>query len=91
MATASFISYGAFAQALGNSAPPTAQAWPSGTVLRASHRTCTLTGQGFSVATVRTAGFAADVCLPDLDHLTSPEPGNIITRRPPRSQFRPCW
>ena len=79
MAAESFISYGAFAQALGNSAPPTAQAWLSGTVLRASHRTCALTGQGFSVATVRTAGFAADVCLPDLDHLVPPEPGNIIS------------
>ena len=79
MAAESFISYGAFAQALGNSAPPTAQAWLSGTVLRASHRTCALTGQGFSVATVRTAGFAADVCLPDLDHLVPPETGNIIS------------
>jgi hypothetical protein len=48
----------------------------SGTVLRAGSRTCTLTGQEFTVATLRTHGFAADLCLPG--HMSAPAPGSII-------------
>jgi hypothetical protein len=64
---------------VGDPADSSAGARLSGTVLRASHRTCALTGQGFSVATVRTVGFQADVCLPDAGHPVPPAPGNIIS------------
>jgi hypothetical protein len=71
----SFISYGVF--------DPPARARPhallSGTVLRAAQRTCTLTGQPFTVATVTTAGFAADVCLAASEHPGPPAPGTIIS------------
>jgi hypothetical protein len=56
----------------------TAHARLAGTVLRASHRSCELTGQGFSVATVRTVGFETDLCLADAEHPATPEPGSII-------------
>jgi hypothetical protein len=75
LAEESFISHGAF----GDPADSGADARLAGTVLRASHRTCVLTGQGFSVATVRTVGFQADVCLPDAEHPVPPEPGTIIS------------
>ena len=71
----SFISYGVF--------DPPAQARPrarlSGTVLRAGQRVCALTGQRFTVATVSTAGFAADVCLAASEHPGPPAPGTIIS------------
>ena len=71
----SFISYGVF--------DPPAQARPharlSGTVLRAGQRVCALTGQPFTVATVSTAGFAADVCLAASEHPGPPAPGTIIS------------
>ena len=71
----SFISYGAF--------DPPAQARPrarlSGTVLKAAQRVCALTGQPFTVATVSTAGFAADVCLAASEHPGPPAPGTIIS------------
>jgi len=75
MGSESFISYGVW----GDPAESTAHAWLSGVVLKASHRTCTLTGQGFSVATVRTAGFEADLCLSDAEHAATPVPGNIVS------------
>lgn len=75
MASESFISYGVF----GDPAQSTAHARLAGTVLRASHRICELTGQGFSVATVRTVGFETDLCLADTEHPSTPEPGNVIS------------
>jgi hypothetical protein len=74
IAAESFISYGVF----GDPAQSTAHARLAGTVLRASHRNCELTGQGFSVATVRTVGFETDLCLADTEHPATPEPGSII-------------
>ena len=79
LATRSFISYGAFAEAGIGAGEPTAHARIAGVALRTSHRTCALTGQGFSVATVESAGFAADVCLADTEHPVMPAPGNIIS------------
>ena len=71
----SFISYGVF--------DPPDQARPhallSGTVLKAGQRVCALTGQRFTVATVSTAGFAADVCLAASEHPGPPAPGTIIS------------
>jgi hypothetical protein len=71
----SFISYGAFAAP--DEARPDARL--SGTVLKAARRVCALTGQPFTVATVSTAGFAADVCLAASEHPGPPAPGTIIS------------
>jgi hypothetical protein len=75
LAAESFISYGVF--------DDPAQARPhallSGTVLRAGQRVCALTGQRFTVATVSTAGFAADVCLAASEHPGPPAPGSVIS------------
>ncbi len=71
----SFFSYGIF----GDPAESTARARLSGTVVQAGHRTCTLTGQGFSALTVRSVGFEAAVCLPDSEHPVTPAPGNVIS------------
>jgi hypothetical protein len=71
----SFISYGVFDDP--DRAGP--QALLSGVVLKAAPRVCTLTGQPFTVATVRTAGFAADVCLLASEHPAPPAPGTIIS------------
>jgi hypothetical protein len=75
LAAESFISYGVFADP--------AEAWPharlSGTVLSAGRRVCALTGQPFTVATVRTAGFEADVCLAGSEHPDPPAPSSIIS------------
>ena len=75
LAAESFISYGVFADP--------AQARPharlSGTVLSAGRRVCALTGQSFTVATVRTTGFEADVCLAGSEHPDPPAPGSIIS------------
>ncbi len=75
LAAESFISYGVFADP--------AQARPrarlSGTVLKAGHHVCALTGQPFTVAAVRTAGFEADLCLAGSEHPGLPAPGNIIS------------
>jgi hypothetical protein len=83
MGPRSFISYGAFAAAgiidAVGAAEPTAHARLAGVVLRASHRTCALTGQGFSIATVQSSGFVADMCLADTEHPVTPAPGNIIS------------
>jgi hypothetical protein len=38
-----------------------------------------LTGQSFTVATVRTAGFEADVCLVGSEHPDLPALGSIIS------------
>ena len=74
LAAESFISYGVLADP--------AQARPharlSGTVLKAGQRVCALTGQPFTVATVSTAGFAADVCLAASEHPGPPAPGSVI-------------
>ena len=75
LAAESFISYGIFADP--------AQARPhaclSGTVLSAGRRVCALTGQPFTAAAVRTAGFEADVCLAGSAYPHLPAPGTIIS------------
>lgn len=75
MAEESFISHGIF----GEPAQSTAHVQLSGVLLSAARHTCSLTGQGFSVATVRTFGFQAALCLADTEHPATPEPGNIIS------------
>jgi hypothetical protein len=75
LAAESFLSSGVFA----DPADSTAHAQLSGTILRASHRICELTGQGFSVAAVRTVGFDTDLCLADTEHPIPPEPGSILS------------
>lgn len=75
MASESLISYSMF----GDPAESTAHARMSGVVLASDHRTCELTGQGFSVATVRTVGFEADVCLAQSDQPATPKPGSIVS------------
>lgn len=54
------------------------RAWLSGTVLSATRRVSGLTGQTFTVAAVRTAGFEASLCLAASDHPDLPGPGTII-------------
>jgi hypothetical protein len=54
------------------------RAWLSGTVLGATRRVSGLTGQSFTVAAVRTAGFEASLCLAGDDHPDLPAPGSII-------------
>ena len=75
LAAESFISYGVFADP--------AQARPrarlSGTVLQAGRHVCALTGQPFTVAAVRTAGFETDLCLAGSEHPGLPAPGSIIS------------
>jgi hypothetical protein len=51
----------------------------SGTVLDAGRRVSGLTGQSFTVAVVRSAGFEASLCLAASDHPDLPAPGNIIS------------
>src|SRR5690242_13253288 len=51
----------------------------SGTVLDATRRVNGRTGQSFTVAAVRTAGFEASLCLAASDHPEVPEPGSIIS------------
>jgi hypothetical protein len=51
----------------------------SGTVLDATRRVNGLTGQAFTIAAVRTAGFEASLCLAGNDHPDLPQPGNIIS------------
>ena len=51
----------------------------TGTVVKAERRINRLTGQEFSVAITRTAGFDADVCLSAAEHPGLPAPGAIIT------------
>lgn len=74
MAAESFISYGVFGDR--TTAEPYARL--NGTVLRS--RTCrnSLTGAGFHVARVRTAGFEADVCLAASEHPVPPAPGAVV-------------
>jgi hypothetical protein len=71
----SFISYGVF----DDPARAGPQALLSGIVLKAAPRVCVLTGQPFTVATVHTAGFAADVCLAASEHPAPPAPGAVIS------------
>jgi hypothetical protein len=70
-----FTPFGAFAE------PAKAQphARLTGTVLKAERRINRLTGQPFTVAITRTAGFEADVCLSGQEHPEIPAPGAIIT------------
>lgn len=74
-ATESFISYGLF----GEPGQASAHAHLSGTILTAKRSTCALTGQPFTIASVRTAGFEADLCLAGSEHPSLPAPGNIIS------------
>jgi hypothetical protein len=55
------------------------RAWLSCTVLDATRRVSELTGQAFTVAAVRTAGFEASLCLAVSDHPELPAPGSIIS------------
>jgi hypothetical protein len=72
---ADFVPFGAFAE------PAKAQphARLTGTVVKAERRINRLTGQEFTVAITRTAGFDADVCLSAAEHPGLPAPGAIIT------------
>ena len=72
---ADFVPFGAFAE------PAKAQphARLTGTVVKAERRINRLTGQEFTVAITRTAGFDADVCLSAAEHPDLPAPGAIIT------------
>ncbi|HYY17553.1 MAG TPA: hypothetical protein VE864_01840 [Streptosporangiaceae bacterium] len=72
---ADFVPFGAFAE------PAKAQphARLTGTVIKAERRINRLTGQEFTVAITRTAGFDADVCLSAAEHPGVPAPGAIIT------------
>jgi hypothetical protein len=74
MAPESFISYGVFAD------PDDAGAMArlNGVVIGASRRTTALTGQSFTVARVRTAGFEVDVCLSAEEHPEVPRPGQVL-------------
>jgi hypothetical protein len=47
--------------------------------LTAERRICSLTGQPFIIAVVRTVGFEADLCLAGTEHPATPEPDNIIS------------
>ena len=75
MASESFFSYGV----CGEPAQVSASARLSGTVLKADRAACTLTGQPFIIASVRTIGFEADLCLAGSGHPDLPVPGNIIS------------
>lgn len=73
LAAESFISYGVFEEP----EAATAYARLSGVVHQAERRVVELTGQGFVVAEVRTAGFDVTVCLPDGSSV--PEPGAVVS------------
>ena len=75
LAAESFISPGLFADIARNRS----RARLSGTILDATRHVCALTGQSFTVAAVRTAGFEADLCLAASEHPDIPVPGNIIS------------
>lgn len=75
VAAESFISYGLF----GEPGEASAHARLSGTVLTARPSVCALTGQSFIVASVRTVGFEADLCLAGSEHPGVPAPGNIVS------------
>lgn len=70
----SFFSFGVFEQE-----NPSAHARLSGTVLEADVRTVGLTGQRFVHAEVRTVGFNAHVCMPHVEGVAVPVPGNVIS------------
>lgn len=72
LAPESFISYGLFGEASDSSA----HALLNGVVRSAERRTTSLTGQAFILARVSTAGFEADLCLPDQAEV--PQSGAII-------------
>ena len=71
----SFLSYGVFGE------PEQANAWArvAGTVLRAERRTVERTGQRFVVATVRTLGMVASVCLSGVELGGELAPGNVVS------------
>lgn len=75
VASESFMSFGIFGEATSS----TAHARLAGVVLSAQQHVCAFTGQRFSVATVRTVGFEADVCLAGSEHSVAPQPGNIVS------------
>ncbi len=58
------FSYGAF----GDPGQANAHVRLSGTVLEAKRGVCALTGQPFTVASVRTVGFETDLCLAGNEH-----------------------
>lgn len=74
-AAESFVSYGVF----GDPAEAGSGARLAGTVLHAERRTVARTGQEFTIARVRTAGFEADVCLAASEHPAPPAPRSIIS------------
>ncbi len=65
--------------AIGDPRQASAHARLSGTVLAAERAVCALTGQPFTIASVRTAGFEADLCLAGSEHPDLPVPGSIIS------------
>lgn len=75
VAAESFIPFGSF----GEPGQASAHALLSGTVLTAKRSICALTGQPFTIASVRTVGFEADLCLAGSEHPDVPAPGNIIS------------
>ena len=74
MAPESFVSHGAMA----DPAQADAHARLAGTVLAAERRTVTVSGQGFIVVRVRTAGFELDMCMAASEH-QPPEPGSVVS------------
>jgi hypothetical protein len=72
---ADFVPFGAFAE------PAKAQAHArlTGTVVKAERRFSWLTGNPFTVAITRTAGFEVDLCLAGDEHPDVPAPGAIVT------------
>lgn len=74
VAAESFFSYGVFA----SKGEPQAYARLAGTVVHAERRTVRQTGQGFTVARVRTTGFEVDLCMAATEHPHPPAPGSII-------------
>jgi hypothetical protein len=71
----SFISHAGFAELPQHQS----RARLSGTVLNATRHVSAITGQAFTVAAIRTAGFEASLCLAAADHPDLPDPGTIIS------------
>jgi hypothetical protein len=74
-APADFEPFGAFAE------PAKAQAHArlTGTIIKAERRFSWFTGNPFTVALTRTAGFEVDLCLAGDEHPDVPAPGAIVT------------
>jgi hypothetical protein len=75
VAAESFVPYGMF----GEPGQASAHARLSGIVLTARRSICALTGQPFTIASVRTVGFEADLCLAGSEHPGVPAPGNVVS------------